>query len=144
MLIGAYVACQAAALPHAHGDGDIAHGRGERHFHLPKPSHCHSDHDGHHHHDHDLQTCVHVPVVPAELPSEHDSDAVYIPDVVLIRTDSSNVGDDFLWEVFAEVASFASAVGLVADLATGFEMPDRVCASVGHCALYLKLRTLRI
>lgn len=143
LLIGAYVACQASALPHAHRDGQVPHKRGERHVHLYETCHCHAAHDGHHH-DHDPHSCDHSLTAPAGSSSDHDSDAIYVPDVVLLRSDVSNDGIDYARGFAAEAAVAMSTVDAASELAAGFQKPNGICASVRHCALYLELRTLRI
>jgi len=139
VLLG-FVAGQLAAVPHAHAFASLAEQRqheARSHVHL---GHRHTHGHGHHHDGHDD-----APVVP-DRGNSHDTDAIYLPPSHLPATGSVAVGkagQDHRFQSGHWVSTLISRafqdkpiVGTVP-----WHPPDTGASS---CALYLKLRTLRI
>lgn len=115
----------------------------------PQPPVAAVDAHEHHHHSHSGRAHIHgghhssVPATPEPTPVEHDSDAVYVPDVVVDRTDTTSLQLSLTgW--MASLPSLVEPLDLTALGAVESGVPDACALPQEHCALYLKLRTLRI
>ena len=149
-----YVAGQMAALPHAHPNGN-AHGAWQSampHVHSSLPSAAAHEHEdghrhGHHHHGHHHES-AHAKIAATDSISssnDHDADAFYFAasSTHLELRDGSE-----LWWLTAHAAhSFSQIVGTSPseENGAGFDAPQHP-PDGGYfgCALFLKLRTLRI
>ena len=151
-LVG-YISGQSAAVPHAHaGATNAPRHNAAPHIHLSRLSapttahdHSHSKHDhGHGHHTH--QKPGPIPVKTVDGGDNHDADAFYLPAVPGFVDISDRASDELIKWQFAHESTPAAAASLIsaADLwqFCGLQPPPE--SSAPHCALFLKLRTLRI
>src|SRR5262245_28768494 len=135
-----FVAGQLAAMPHAHSFASLTEQRqhdARPHVHF---GHSHTHGHGHHHDAHDDE-----PAVP-DRGSSHDTDAIFLPPTYLPATGSvavAKAGQDHRaqighWVVTLLACAFQDRpiVGSVP-----WHPPDAGAAS---CALFLKLRNIRI
>ncbi len=85
LLILAYVAIQAIAIPHTHGPDGKPHSHTARHFH--SSSHAHHGHHGsaHHHHHSERSTAKQTALPRPNQSDQHEADANYLPDILLER-----------------------------------------------------------
>jgi hypothetical protein len=154
LLIVGYVASQMAALPHAHAAEPAGHG-GRAHVHgdwltrlagnnTPSHSHHHAKGAGHHHgHSRSQGNSTPAPEPAAPFEPAHDDDCVYLPELatglnqVRPADELCQLGDSIAYidEAAASAESFRLGV------ARRHLPPYKL---VGHCALYLTLRILRI
>jgi len=131
------VALQAVAVPHAHPGLPGHHGN---HIHLGSAQHSHAHPHPHPHQD----STAGDDSSPSDHSSEHDRDAVYIPLVLLAPFTHVCVeaNCDSFEPAFALPAPFT--VDYTYKTLANSEWLNLDGFSVEECALYLRLRTLRI
>jgi hypothetical protein len=139
VLVG-FIAGQLAAMPHAHAFATVA----EQHRHDSRP-HVHLGHSHGHGHRHQCDSHDNEPVVP-DGGSTHDADATYLPPTHLPATIPVSVekaGQDHRAQIGHWVSTFFScALQIKPSIGHAcWHPPD---ADAPSCALFLKLRTLRI
>ena len=145
-----FLASQLAAVPHAHSEGSQQnHDSSRPHIHLSWFGGAHRGHE-HHHPDglaanfHRDDSLAHMTVCRGA-GDDHDDDAIYLLPVVA----TGSLGGDnqigwLKWQMANDSQTFATVSEPVADdpsLALRERPPD---LAGEHCALFLKLQTLRI
>lgn len=149
VMIG-FLANQLAAAPHAHDEGSLHdHHSSQPHLHLSwfGGSHHHHEHCHHgdpatnHHHDHLLTHTT----LSRGAADDHDDDAIYLSPVVATASSGNDHHIGWLkWQtanVWQTLATVSKPVIEVPSFAFRERPPD---LAGEHCALFLKLQTLRI
>lgn len=143
------LANQLAAVPHAHAEGfQHDHHSSQPHVHLSWFGGAHQDHEHHRHrgpaankHEHSLTHAA----LGRGATDDHDDDAIYSsPAVARDSSGNDNTIGWLKWQTTNIWQSVAIANKAVADIPS-LALRERPPVLTGeHCALFLKLRTLRI
>lgn len=139
-----YVAGQLAAVPHAHAEGHhLDHHSSQPHVHLSWFGSAHDDHDDDpavdYYQEHSLTHAL------GSVRHDHDDDAIYLsPVVVTGLTGSESLLSTLTWQSANGWLGHSTASEPVFEvpLMALHERPPRLTGE--HCALFLKLRSLRI
>jgi hypothetical protein len=145
-----FLANQLAAVPHAHAEGSRHdHHSSQPHVHLSWFGRAYHDYEHHrhdgpaadHHHDHLLTHTT----LGRGAADDHDDDAIYLsPVVATVSSGNDNHIGWLKWQtanVWQSVATASKPVIDIPSLAFRERPPD---LAGEHCALFLKLQTLRI